>query len=82
MEMMGFYYEPFGNNTVKLTAIPLLFTNMSHKDFFDAVLENCGEGFDTKSLTKDILAQKAASGNQSRGKHERIRCGLPSENAG
>lgn len=59
MEMMGFYYEPFGNNTVKLTAIPLLFTNMSHKDFFDAVLENCGEGFDTKSLTKDILAQKA-----------------------
>lgn len=59
MEMMGFYYEPFGNNTVKLTAIPLLFTSMSHKDFFDAVLENCGEGFDTKSLTKDILAQKA-----------------------
>ena len=59
MEMMGFYYEPFGNNTVKLTAIPLLFTSMSPKDFFDAVLENCGEGFDTKSLTKDILAQKA-----------------------
>lgn len=59
MEMMGFYYEPFGSNTIKLTAIPLLFTNLSHKDFFDAVLENCGEGFDAKSLTKDILAQKA-----------------------
>ena len=68
MEMMGFYYEPFGNNTVKLTAIPLLFTNMSHKDFFDAVLENCGEGFDTKSLTKDILAQKPAKRQSKQGK--------------
>lgn len=59
MEMMGFYYEPFGVNTIKLTSVPTLFATLSHTDFFNSVLENCDEGFDVKTLTKDIIAQKA-----------------------
>ena len=56
---LGFNIEPFGNNTFKITNVPLILQSINLKDFIDDSLKNINKISKTNEVIKDFIATKA-----------------------
>lgn len=56
---LGFDIEPFGNNTFKITNVPLILQSINLKDFIEDSLKNINKVSKTNEVIKDFIATKA-----------------------
>ena len=59
IKSLGFDIEQFGNNTFKITNVPLILQDINLKDFIDDSLKNLNKVSKTNEVVKDFIATKA-----------------------
>ena len=56
---LGFNIEQFGNNSFKITNVPLILQDINLKEFIDDSLKNLNKISKTNEVVKDFIATKA-----------------------